>query len=272
MNGFSIEQTRGSASIAAKWARALSLGKDLNGVLAEFQALHGADTVQIVRLMRNMDRARMVARHETSSGKLFARPPRSFVATLLGDLLHRTSPGSVIMLTEMCPGRETEDHLDQFGLREVVVLSLSREQDFSDYLELHFARRPLEHNCQLLKMLGSVLSQSWRERARGAVESLIAGQSFPVVQDRGVNTSNVLDEDNPAGLTRAEYRICALVQEGVLPNQLAKILQVSNSTFRAHLSAIYCKTGVSGHIELVHLLHRSGAEASGERSKQSVRR
>lgn len=263
IKSFSIEQARSSVSVVAKWARATGVGKDLNGVLAEFQNLVHADTVQVVRQMRNIDRNRMVARQEKSSGKLFARPPRSFASALLGDLLHSTSSGSLFLLTEVRPGIETQESLDRFGLREVAVLSLCTERDFSDFLELHFERPLLQHNRQLLEMLGSVLSQSWRDRTTGVVEALLSGNPFPTAQERGTKDGHILGGHNPAGLTRSEFRVCMLVQEGRLPDELAEILNVSKSTFRTHLRSIYFKTGVSGHVELVHLLHRSGGKVSG---------
>ena len=63
--------------------------------------------------------------------------------------------------------------------------------------------------------------------------------------------------NNPARLTRSEFRLCMLVQEGGLPDKVADVLQISKSTFRSHLRSIYSKTGVTGHVELVHLLHQS---------------
>lgn len=271
IRSFSIEQTRGSASVVAKWARAVSVGKDLNVVLNEFHNLVQADAVQVVRQMRNIDRNRVVARQEKSAGKLFARPPRSFAPALLGDFLHSTSSGSLFLLTEVRPGLETQDSLDRFGLREVAVLSLCSEREFSDFLELHFERPLLRHNRQLLEMLGSVLSQSWRDRTSGVVEALISRNPFPTAQEHRTNDGNILGGHNPAGLTRSEFRVCMLVQEGRLPDELAEILNVSKSTFRTHLRSIYFKTGVSGHVELVHLLHRSGGNVLYGQPKESLR-
>lgn len=267
---FSTEQTRGSVSVVAKWVHAIGQGKDLNVVLAEFQKLVGADTVQVVRQMQNLDRTQMVARQEISAGKLFERPRRSFASVLLGDLLHKTNLGSLFLMTEVHSAHEARASLDQFELREVGVISLCNERDFSDFLEFHFERPLLDHNRQLLKMLGSVLSQSWRDRSSGVVATLLAGHSFPTAHERGTKFENILGSHNPAGLTRSEFRVCMLVQEGNLPNELVGILDVSKSTFRTHLRSIYFKTGVSGHVELVHLLHRSGREVSAEPQMKSL--
>lgn len=256
---FSSEQTCGSASVAAKWAQAICMGCGLDGALAKFQDLVGAETVQVVRLMRNFDRTQMIARQEKSAGKLFARPPRSFSSALLGDLVHQTNLGSVFLLTEMRSRHEVSEALDPFGLREVCVLSLCREQEFSDFLEFQFERSLADHNRQLLEILGSVLSKSWVERAPGVVATLLTGHQFPPANERVASFGNVLGSDNPANLTRSEFRLCTLVRDGSLPEELAGILQVSKSTFRTHLRSIFLKTNVSSHVELVHLLHRSGS-------------
>lgn len=271
IKSFSFEQTRGSVSVAAKWARAVGTGNDFSSVLNEFQNLFHADTVQVERQMRSIDRLRVVARQEKSSGKLFARPPRSFVSALLGDIVHSTNPGSLFVLTEVSSDLDIKDSLDRFGLREVAVVSLCNESEYSDFLELHFERPLLQHNRQLLEMLGSVLSQSWRDRRSGVVEALLSKNPFPTAQERGTDDGNILGGHNPAGLTRSEFRVCLLVQEGRLPDELAEILNVSKSTFRTHLRSIYFKTGVSGHVELVHLLHGSGGKFSDERLKEGRR-
>ena len=258
IRSFSPKQTVGSINIVAHWTHALNDGKNLDNVLVEFQKLFSARAVQVVRQMRNFDRLRMVARQEASSGKLFERPTRSFVPALLGDLLHRTNLGSLFLSSEMQPDSAAQESLDQFGLKGVGVIALSNETEFSDFLEFHFERPLLNHNRQLLEILGLVLSQSWRSRSSGVVANLIAGHPFPAASEPRSKFTNILSSNNPAGLTRSEFRVCMLVQEGSLPEDLAEMLHVSTSTFRSHLRAIYFKTGVSGHVELVHLLHRTG--------------
>lgn len=268
---FSNAQMRASVNVVAKWSHAIDVGTDLKVVLTTFQELIGANTVQVVRQMLKFDRTRMVARQEVSTGKLFARPPRSFASALLGDLLHKSNLGSLFLMTEMYAGNEVSASLDQFGLQEVGVLSLSNEPDFSDFLEFHFDRPLPDHNRQLLGLLGSVLSQSWRDRTPGIVAALIAGQPFPTAHERGKEFENILSSGNPANLTRSEFRVCMLIQEGRLPDEVADILHVTKSTFRTHLRSIYFKTGVSGHVALVHLLHRSGSKVSDEFLRKGMR-
>jgi DNA-binding CsgD family transcriptional regulator len=267
---FSTEQALGSVSVVSKWAHAIGVGDSLNTVLADFQDLVRADTVQVIRQMRNFDRTRIIARQEKSAGKLFERTPRSFVPALLGDLLHRTNLGSLFLLTDMPKDNEAHANLDQFGLSEVCVVSLCNEHEFSDFLEFQFERPLPTHNRQLLEMLGSVLSRSWRDRTQGVAAAHLASLPFPAASTRVATFENILSSHNPADLTRSEFRVCMLVQEGRLPDELVEILKISKSTFRTHLRAIYLKTGVSGHVALVHLLHRSSSEVSAIPLQRSV--
>ncbi|MGR3342619.1 MAG: helix-turn-helix transcriptional regulator, partial [Paracoccaceae bacterium] len=62
--------------------------------------------------------------------------------------------------------------------------------------------------------------------------------------------------ENPAGLSRSEYRICCLIQEGMAAKNIANQLNIQESTVRSHLHSIYSKTEISGQMELLHSLSR----------------
>lgn len=259
---FTAQQTCGSVNVAVKWSRAIGSGKEFDAVLADFQNLVGAETVQVVRQFRNFDRTRIIARRSKSAGKLFGQAPRSYASHLLGALLHKSNLGSLFLMTEMRADHEPRAGLDPSEVREVGVISLCTELEFSDFLEFIFDGPLLNHNRQLLEMLGESLSQSWRTRAPGTVAARLARNPFPAAHESEKKCGNILGSDNPTNLTRSEYRVCMLIQEGHLPNEIADILQVSKSTFSSHLRAIYSKTNASGHVELVHLLHRAGNDVS----------
>jgi DNA-binding CsgD family transcriptional regulator len=59
------------------------------------------------------------------------------------------------------------------------------------------------------------------------------------------------------GLTPAEAAVAAHLAEGVSLTDAASRLGVSRNTVRAHLRAIFAKTGVQRQGQLVHLVHRS---------------
>jgi len=252
---FSGEQTRGSLNIVALWMHATGSGAAFDDVLSRFQSLLGASGAQVVRQMRQPAQTRMIARRDQSAGKLFERPVTSFCSALFGDMSHHARAGSLWRLTEARTDRDILHDLDELGLREVCVLVLSTEDDFTDYLELHLSRPLPDHDLALLEMLGPIMAEGWRKRAPGSIEAAIAGRPFPVTQRGQRACGPILGSNNPAGLTRSEFRICTLVQSGQMPDEISELLGVSKSTLRSHMRAIYLKTGASGQVELVHLLH-----------------
>jgi len=52
-------------------------------------------------------------------------------------------------------------------------------------------------------------------------------------------------------LTDAEAEICALLAEGLSPDQIAKSRNSSLGTVRGQIKMFYSKTGASGHADLV---------------------
>jgi DNA-binding CsgD family transcriptional regulator len=64
--------------------------------------------------------------------------------------------------------------------------------------------------------------------------------------------------DNPAKLSRAEYRVCILLAKGLSNERLLAELDVSYSTLRTHLRSIYAKTETSSRSELLyHLISKT---------------
>jgi len=59
------------------------------------------------------------------------------------------------------------------------------------------------------------------------------------------------------GLTQAEAAVAAHLAEGLSLTDTAAQLGVSRNTVRAHLRAIFAKTGMQRQAQLVHLVHRS---------------
>ena len=74
-------------------------------------------------------------------------------------------------------------------------------------------------------------------------------------------TEPLLGIENPAGLSRSEFRVCSLLKEGMTVNIIADNLSVGRATIRSHLSSIYSKTGASSQVELLHMLNKSAEPA-----------
>ena len=66
--------------------------------------------------------------------------------------------------------------------------------------------------------------------------------------------SPILSADNPARLSRSEYRVCLLLRHGQSPDQMLAELGIKESTLRTHLSNLYAKTGARNLAELTFQL------------------
>jgi DNA-binding CsgD family transcriptional regulator len=67
---------------------------------------------------------------------------------------------------------------------------------------------------------------------------------------------------NPAGLTRREAEVLALVAAGLRNAEIAERLYLTPKTVGHHLSAIYAKLGVETRIEAAHAASRLGIVAT----------
>ena len=256
VNQFSREQTQRSLNIVATWVHALLSGSNINPVLSDICELVGADGIQVVRHMRHTDTIRLVADYEISAGKLFSKAMRSYIPLIFGDVIHIAKAGSIWLFSELDHKRETHEVLEELKTKEVVVLPLGTGDDHSDFLEMHLSATFQNRNRTFLEILAPILSQTWGSRAPGSVEALLAGRPFPITQATPA-IHQLLTPDNPVGLTRSEFRICSLIQEGNMPDQISAMLSVKRSTVKSHMHAIYQKTGTSGHVDLVHRLRNS---------------
>ena len=74
---------------------------------------------------------------------------------------------------------------------------------------------------------------------------------------------SILGPSNPAGLSRAEYRICALLGVGLTARLISERLGITEATVRSHLRNIYAKTSTSGQYELLHRILAPEPEVPG---------
>ncbi len=71
--------------------------------------------------------------------------------------------------------------------------------------------------------------------------------------------SEILGFQNPARLSRAEFRVCMLIAEGAGNAEICAALSLSESTVRAHVRTICIKTGSTDRDALLAQLGRRGA-------------
>ena len=143
----------------------------------------------------------------------------------------------------------------------MVVVSLETASAHTDNLEFHFRRMPAQHNLNLISTLTETLSCCWRRRMPGVVaKRLVRTRLREVSALSNAGASAILDISNPAQLSRCEFRVCALLNEGMTVNLIAESLSVCQATVRSHLSSIFAKTGTCSQIELLHQLNRLAEE------------
>jgi len=73
----------------------------------------------------------------------------------------------------------------------------------------------------------------------------------------------ILSAENPARLSRAEYRVCLKLSRGRTLESAQCELGVTRATIRTHLRNIYAKTNTSCQSELINRLLASAAACRG---------
>jgi len=82
------------------------------------------------------------------------------------------------------------------------------------------------------------------------------------VQRRTPNVATILSCDNPARLSRAEFRLCVFLSRGYSNESARRELGISDSTLRTHLRSVYQKTGASSLPELLYQLLSKASDTS----------
>lgn len=169
----------------------------------------------------------------------------------------RGRAGSVRILSDLCDARERRTMalhrgLEAWPIRDVAVIQL--DSDGATALELQFPTLFPESRFAVLSSLAGLLASLWERR--GPRPSTLRPAA-------SVRSSAILSDDNPLGLSRAEYRVCLLVREGQRAAEIAAALSVRECTVRTHLRSIYAKADVSGQVALMHLLGRDGIAGGG---------
>jgi len=124
-----------------------------------------------------------------------------------------------------------------------------------DVAEIQYGVAPNGPQLRALAMMAPILSRRWANRQPGLAHHLLKqSRAHETSVLRPAGNVAVLDAANPAGLTRAEFRLCALINNGVDLNDLAMAAGIRPSTAKAHLRSIYDKTGCRNRAALVQKL------------------
>lgn len=240
----------GCLDILAEWVETLHGQGELNDALHRLINATQASAAFIARHREGRISLHMIAAAGHPKGK-----PPCFVNEMLHDPLSDLRIGATLCLSDaqvsrvMKPAERGALHADlaAYDIRDLVLARLSE----GDFLELHFDHILPKADRTLLTIMGPTLAKTWQARLPGTAER--ARNRFSL-RRRPKTGPGVLHLSNPFGLTRSEFRVCMLVREGLLVHTIAQKLNVLEPTIRAHLRAIYHKTGISCHVELLHRL------------------
>ncbi|MGV6803379.1 MAG: LuxR C-terminal-related transcriptional regulator [Ruegeria sp.] len=253
-----------SLNFVSEWTQALNGNAPISVVLDQLMKLLNADAALIARTATASQKARHIARRCIQEGKIWPSQPMALAGLVLGDCLSTAKAGSVWKLSDTSIRHDRSDpgfrYQMPIELEEALVVPLESRRGDIDHLELHYRQRPNTQDLDLLVVMASTLASSWHKRVPGlmfANSKLAVQHSIGDCRDEGCIP--ILDPRNPAELSRCEFRVCAMMKEGMTVKLISDTLSVGPATVRSHLSSIYSKTGASNQIELLHLLNKNFA-------------
>ena len=254
----------GGFDAIADWTNSLNGNGELDVSIAKLATLIKADCSVLIRKSFHEEKPRIIARHDIGSGKFLNRPAKSHADLVLGDNMRGAKVASLWKLSENqglesgSPFGRSDLSKAGSGLAEVVVLTLQVNSNRADFLEFHFLKPPLQHNLDLLVMLAETLANTWKQRLPSIISRKFKRTHLKSISGESCSGEiSILDIDNPAKLSRSEYRICALLKEGMTVSKIAQTLPICEATVRSHLSSIFSKTDTINQVELLHMLNRA---------------
>ncbi len=213
---------------------------------------------------RTEERPRLVS---VSSGAQSEPLTRAFCRDVLGYQFGRARAGTVWFLGDVIDDPAWTSTVALNALvangqaQEIAVIPMSVTRQSVDYIEFHFSHalpRSAQHDIEALV---PTIERSWRGRKPGLVTQVIADERLPVAKraaDKAAWDDPILGVSNPAGLSRAEFRVCLMLSRGLSVKGVSEELGLSENTVRSHLRAIYAKTETSNMSELIYCILSSG--------------
>ncbi|WP_216600411.1 helix-turn-helix transcriptional regulator [Ruegeria sp. HKCCD4318-2] len=257
-----------------EWTKAVNNNGSLLKAAKMLMHLLNADALLVVRASKNERKIKHIARCCIQQGKIWPSQPQTQAELIFGAIISTAKQGSVWKLTDtMLSGTEPKSRYEYHkpeGLVEVIVIPLEKYETHIDFIELHYSVSPLCSDLDLLAILTSTLSNGWRNRLPGMISARTERpRSHRLVGGSGDENVPILDPQNPAALSRSEFRVCAMLREGMTVKFISENLSVGPATVRSHLSSIFSKTGASNQVELLHLLNRT-FEARGGSCQKNI--
>lgn len=245
---------------AAQWGEALQGQASLPEALTTLRDALGAAFVLVARVSGPGQRGLDIVAADRDDPTGRRAMPADLCEALLRAQIGRGRAGSVWRYTEVVdrllvtPGSRLTQWFRTNRIAEVCSVLLSSDRDGTHVINLFFSQLPAAEEIALVEALAPALAASW-DRRNPAALPVARRAGLAVIP--GTEEEPLLGVANPAGLTRAEFRICTLLSEGVAARDLTDALGISESTLRSHLRNIYAKTDTTGQAGLIHRLMKT---------------
>lgn len=264
----------------ASWCGGLHGSMSLEDSLKSLAVGFGAEAAVISRHQRMQDRPRQAAMFDVAEGQADVPVIRRPLCTdVLGYFYRKARASTVWFLTDHRDDAEwtgTQTLVNWSAARdikEIAVVVLGDNQQQRDCIEFHFIEELAYSQKLELETLVPTLVRAWAGRKSGLVtqaqmdERMVRARAAAQATKLKPNAP-ILGMSNPAGLSRAEFRVCLLFSRGLSVKAVTQELGLSESTIRSHLRSIYSKTEVSGMQELMYRILSSDSEAADVHRKR----
>lgn len=259
----------GAMQAIVTWCEALNGTVPLQTALAELVAGLGAEAGMIVRTQLSDLRPTRIATCDLAGQRHAVRPlQRSFADSFFGPMMLRARPATIWQASVHADDATGDPALAEWQgsrrLNEFVTIVLTAGPQTRDHIELHFRDLMSTPTETTLAAMLPHMVRIWASRRVGLVTRSIINHRAEPVQARGSGQRGVgmggaiavdlLGPDNPAQLSRAEFRVCFLLARGLMVQAVARELALSEPTIRTHLRNIYAKADCASLAELVFRL------------------
>jgi DNA-binding CsgD family transcriptional regulator len=213
----------------------------------------GADCGSIVRIRLNTLEGRSVAVAASSKGKSAAIS--SIAGQVIGENAKVFKVGIPFLMSSLEDswGLHSESieawKKKTSGRGDVGFACVSRASHDADFLELHFGNGQNTLWDREAGWYTAALARVFEVRRPGLITETLARKTSKSNKKTTEGVS-ILGADNPAGLTRTEFKVCLLLSRGLAVKVVVAEMGVSIATVRSHLRNIYAKTGIGGFHEL----------------------
>ena len=248
----------------AGWCGGLHGSMPLSDALEGLAYGFGAECAALIRHLKTESSPRTVAIVDRRRGESdIPKLGRALAPDVMGYFYEKSRASTVWFLSDH---RDDADWTETGTLEnwsatreidEIVVMVLARNQQQSDFVEFHFDR-PLERSEKLeFETLLPTIVRSWAGRKTGLVtqtrmDARVARARDAAQSDKVAWNAPILGMSNPAGLSRAEFRVCLLLSRGLSVKGVTDELGLTEATVRTHLRSIYAKTDTSSLAELLY--------------------